>query len=172
MPGRYPYRAQGVAVDLDTGLLGPWVGTIYADGFAADTPGSNVDPNVFSEVLPWHLSFCRLTDRKATSIVSGGRHSGVLGELVEPGDLIVFGNIFNSKIAWVDTVMCVHGRAVIPVEGGQFMLEDRFQRYWDDVSELEPQMTWDLGSDLIDAILGAAKHLVLDPITPMAASVR
>jgi len=150
MPGRFSYKARASAIDLDEKVRKSWSGTLYADGFAADTPGSNVDPNVFSEVLPWHLSFCRLSDSETSSIVSGAARRGVLGELVAQGDLIVFGDTFNNRITWVDTVMCVHGRAVIPSEGGQFILEENFTRYWDEVSEFEPQMTWERFTRLRD----------------------
>jgi len=165
MPGRYAYQASAKAIDLDAGMLRPWTGTIYADGFGADTPGSNIDPNVFSEVLPWHLSFCRLTDSKASSIVADGQRPAVLSELVQQGDLIIFGNTFNSKITWVDTIMCVYGRVVIPSKGGHFLLEDEFQRYWDSVFEFEPQMTWerfkglrDYRCNLIDAMPPNGRH--------------
>lgn len=164
-PGRFPYGASADAVDLDAGTCRPWTGTIYADGFGADTPGPNIDPHVFSEVLPWHLSFCRLSDDASSNLVAGASRSEVLSKLVKRGDVIIFGNAFRLNVVWVDTVICVHGRATIPSEGGQFVIEDQFERYWQDVSEFEPEMTWerfkrvrDYRLNLIDAIPPDGRH--------------
>lgn len=164
-PGRYPFQAQGNAVDLAGRTVGPWRGTVYADGFDSDTPGPNVDPNVFSEVLPWHLSFCRLSDTKTSSIVAGARRADVLSNLVRAGDVIVFGDTFNLATTWVDTVLCVYGTATIPSVGNRFALEDRFDRYRDEVSEFIDDLTWaqfkarrDFRRNLVDTIDPGGKH--------------
>lgn len=111
-PGRFAFDAKGQSVNLRTARIEEWKGQVYADGLAANQPGSNMDPNVFSDVLPWHLTYCRIISREATSVVAGIPAAGlpalpVLPEVVHPGDLIVFGDVVSTHIECVDTVMCV-----------------------------------------------------------------
>lgn len=154
-----------MAVDLVVGSVGAWSGTVYADGFAADTPGPNVDPNVFSELLPWHLSFCRISGTDEASLVAGTRPPDVLSNLVRDGDVIIFGDTFNSDTVWVDTVLCIYGTATIPALGKQFILEEQFDRYRQDVLEFVGGISWekfttfrDYRRNLVDTVEPGGKH--------------
>jgi hypothetical protein len=111
----------------------PWVGIVFGDGYDVDTPGPNIDPNIFADLLPWHLSFCRIGDRKEKNLVGAlpAQHAGaVLSEVVAPGDLVAFGGALSTHTVFIDTVLCVDRCPELPQRSGSFMLEEGFPDYW------------------------------------------
>lgn len=139
-----PYRVGGRAIDLRTQSLVDWSGVVFGDGYGPDTPGPNVDPNILADVLPWHLSFCRIGDRKKKSLVGAVpplRAPAVLGEVAVVGDLIVFGDALSPHIMFIDSVLCVGSLPEIPQRSGSFVLQKQFARYWAATGG-RPSMSW------------------------------
>lgn len=143
VPGRVRYDAHGTAIMLQERAVQPWAGFVYGDGFAANEHGPNVDPNVFSDVMPWHLSFCHIHNRKEKNWVVGRNGDAVLSEVVRPGSVIAFGDYTSPHIVWIDTVMCVERRVELPTEaGGVFALQEHFDEYWEQLRDLAGPLRW------------------------------
>lgn len=132
-PGRFAFDAKGRCVNLPTARVEEWTGQVYADGLGPNQPGPNMDPNVFSDVLPWHLSYCRISSRDSKSVVAGlpiaRLPPPVLPEVVHTGDLVVFGDFLSTHLGYVDTVMCVETPVEVPQQNGVFQLLERFGEY-------------------------------------------
>lgn len=144
VPGRVRYDAGGTAIMLQERAVRPWAGFVYADGFASNERGPNVDPNVFSDVIPWHLSFCRIDNRKEKNWVAGRNGEAmVLSEVVRSGSVIVFGDHTSPHAVWIDTVMCVERVVELPTDaGGVFALQERFDEYWGQLENLAGPLRW------------------------------
>lgn len=135
VPGRYAYKARGRAIDLVRHRKEDFKGVVYADGLDDEGPGPNVDPHVFSDLIPWHLSFCNIDKRTAKTAVRGdvpapANEGAVLSEVARPGDLILFGNSASTHIVWIDTVLCVGDRVAIPQRHGRLQVLERLPEYW------------------------------------------
>lgn len=179
IPGRVPYDVKGRTIELIKGVKESWSGVVYADGFAPNTPGPNVDPHVFSDLLPWHLSYCNIDGRTDKKIVRGHLPTGaprnaVLSEVVAEGDLIVFGGVLSTHLFFVDTIICVSHVAVIPsTTNGELQIIDKLNEYWPSASrrpftcfsaedlqrflrELRKSRTYRLG--LVDGTPGGGHH--------------
>ncbi len=135
VPGRYPYDVKGRIIDLVRAESRDWTGVVYADGLAENTPGPNVDPHVFSDLVPWHLSFCNIDKRTSKTAVRGplppaAADRAVLSELVRPGDVVVFGNYLSTHLLWCDTVLCVGECVPIPQRNHCLRVVERLDEYW------------------------------------------
>ena len=129
IPGRFAFDVSARALQRHNSAYQAeplWRGTIYADAYEDGKPAPNVDPNVFSDVLPWHLSFCRISDRKASSIVEG---NSVLSEVVVAGDVVVFGELISTHQIAVDSVMTVGRIVEIGQSGDELVLSRRFDDF-------------------------------------------
>jgi hypothetical protein len=99
----------------------PFDGQVFADGRSQNQPAANVDPNVFSDLLPWFLAFCLIDSRTPKHLVSGGRN--ILSECVQSGDLIFFGNCPSTHIIFIDTVLRVSCARELPQVRGRLGLQ-------------------------------------------------
>lgn len=141
IPGRYAFAARGRALSrsgAEFTLSGGWRGNIYADGYANEMPGPNLDPNVFSDVLPWHLSFCRICNLRPRNLICGVP----LSYRVRKGDVVVFGNLVSTHIVFVDVVFVVAATPELPKIGDEFALRDRYPELRAGVPQLEAH-DWD-----------------------------
>lgn len=135
-PGRYSFAVRGSALTRSgTGFMlnADWRGRVYADAYADETPGPNLDPNVFSDVLPWHLSFCRICKRVPKNLIDGAP----LSHRVRTGDVVMFGNAVSTHILFVDTVLCVTATPQLPKRGNELVLYDRYADLKAEVPQLE-----------------------------------
>lgn len=114
LPGRVPFDVRGPLLSRSGRRDGD--ATIYADGYKANTVGSNQDPCVFSSPLgPFH-AFCRIDGKRRDLYVRecGGRHERLLPQLVSAEDVIVYGKFTPpggngpTSSVWVDTVIVVN----------------------------------------------------------------
>lgn len=142
IPGRCRFSVLGRSLERDGATFTaspPAAHQIYVDGFEADGPGSNVDPNVLAAKLPWFLSFCRAT----TPVWDLAREEDpphgpcTLAAMVRAGDVVVFGEPVWTNAVAVDTVLCVGERVTLPARANpgraaSFSLEKDFARYWDE----------------------------------------
>ena len=122
--GRYAFDVTGSCLQRAAGNVyhpAPFNGRIYADGQADNQPGSNVDPNVFSDLLPWFLAFCRISRRTARECVSGGTQ--ILSERVQPGDIVFFGGRLSRNLIFIDTILRISQTVILPQVGGCFSLQ-------------------------------------------------
>lgn len=117
IPGRYAFRASGTLVDLD-GNTQYATFRVPADGLADDRPGPNIDPCPFASPVAMIHSFCRIDRRGGKYYVPNTR--GVLSELVEPGDTILYGHLRTQNGAphtlFVDSVLIVADTVILPTE--------------------------------------------------------
>ncbi|WP_437624050.1 hypothetical protein [Sorangium sp. So ce1151] len=105
VPGRYAFRisARSLHRSASTWFPSAFQGDVYADGYAANQPGPNVDPNVFSDLMPWHLAFCLIDKRNKKRFLAGT--TSILTDVVKPGDTICFGWPISAHIVLVDTLL-------------------------------------------------------------------
>jgi hypothetical protein len=131
VPGRYRYDVTGCALVATADRFEPreFKGSVFGDAIADNTPGSNVDPNVLSDVIPWFLSYCLIEKRDEKRCVADDNRRSLLSEIVRPGDLIVFGNYVNSRVIFVDTVFCVSTVLVIPQSGGNLDIQEYHRQH-------------------------------------------
>lgn len=90
----------------------PFDGIIYADGYDHEQPGSNVDPNVFSDLPPWLLAYCLIDSTVAKRLVHSDRV--LLPQRVNEGDLMVFGFVLSTHLLIIDMIICVSRVAELP----------------------------------------------------------
>lgn len=141
IPGRFSFAASGSALVREGERFrveNAWQGHIYADGYANEQPAPNLDPNVFSDLVPWHLSFCRISDLKKKNLVRGVS----LGAAVNPGDLVVFGTVLSTHIVAVDAVLCVARTPVLPKRGNCLVLEEKFDELKAEIPEIQ-HLSWE-----------------------------
>lgn len=134
VPGRVGFDVEGSAVDLRCGELVDWSGTVYGDGFESNQPGSNVDPHIFSDLIPWHLTYCLIDKRAPKTYVqnppTGLAPNAILSEAVQRGDAIVFGGTFNTNVFWADTVLRVDHTAPLPIRDSRLRIVEDIESYW------------------------------------------
>ncbi len=135
IPGRYRYDVKGRIIDLVSAEKRDWAGVVYADGIAENTPGPNIDPHVFSDLVPRHLSFCNVDKRTSKTAVRGhlpaaAAEGAVLSEVVRPGDLVLFGNWLSTHLLWSDTVLCVGECMSIPQRNNCLTIVENLEEYW------------------------------------------
>jgi hypothetical protein len=160
IPGRYRYDVTGRIIDLGRAEKRNWRGVVYADGLADNTPGPNVDPHVFSDLIPWHLSFCNIDSRKPKTTVRGqvpaaAPEGAVLSEVVRPGDVVVFGNWLSTHILWCDTVLCVGECVGIPQRNHCLNVVEEIEEYWPDATK----RPFD-GNQCLDELLQSRTYLL------------
>lgn len=130
IPGRYLFTVEGRSLQREGNRLIPRERSehrICADGFQDEGPGSNMDPCVLAERLPWFLSFCNV----GKPVVDGdGRDLGVFPGVVKRGDVVIFGDPAWADALAVDTVMRANDRIPLPSLGGAFAFERQFEAYW------------------------------------------
>lgn len=120
IPGRYGYDIEGQALSATNKCLHlrEFRGQIYGDACGDNQPGSNVDPNVLAEVIPWFLSYCRICTRADHNLVLPEKR--LLSEVVQRGDVIVFGGdedngrCLGLDVIFVDTLLRVDVVVEIP----------------------------------------------------------
>lgn len=146
IPGRYPFRVRAAALERGGAVFvrqAPRERVIHADGYGPDETASNVDPNVFSKLLPWFLTYCLQTGRekhRVHDLTTGRLLPRALSHLVEPGDVILFGWPTSKTGIAIDTVMCVERAVLVPVEAGpqrkkRFAFNSSFSTYRDEVKK-------------------------------------
>lgn len=131
MPGRFGYDVKGDALvgNASTFSVSSFDGRVYGDARGDNKPGSNVDPNILSEVMPWFLSFCRICNRAPHNLVAPDRVR-LLSEEVGLGDLVIFGGDGIAKdVVFVDTVLCVGATLEIPQLKGRLNVREYFDRH-------------------------------------------
>jgi hypothetical protein len=102
---------------------------VCIDGFEEEGPGSNVDPNVLAERLPWFLSYCNV-GKSVIDLGADGREVGPFPDVVRRGDIVIFGDPHWADSLAVDTVIRAHERILMPTLGGVFAVEKQFTTYW------------------------------------------
>ncbi len=147
-PGRYPFAVRAAALRRVSARFAREVASdriVHVDGLGPDRTASNVDPNVLSERIPWFLTFCKVGGEDSQRVFDVKEQRQLPRELpgeVALGDLILFGWSSGRQIA-IDTVLCVGGNAVVPVESGagrrqRFALRERFAEFRTEVARVVP----------------------------------
>jgi hypothetical protein len=117
VPGRVPFDVRAQLVGATTGEHDV---VVCADGFAANTVGTNQDPCVFAAPGVFH-SFCRINGVKPSDNAVRGRGKP-LSHVVRAGDVIFYGKFEPrggpgpTELVWIDTVLVV--ASVVPWVGG------------------------------------------------------
>lgn len=127
IPGRVPYQVSAMSLvrEVDTYKREQFDGTIFADGFGENRPGPNVDPNVFSELIPWFHAFCQISSQSAPYHIA--ECGAGLSECVAQGDLVFYGGAISTNMLFVDTVLCVERTVLLPQRDGRFQVKERVQ---------------------------------------------
>jgi hypothetical protein len=102
VPGRYGFNVHSASLQRRGTTWSPsrYSGQVYADGQGDEQPSFNVDPYVFSDVLPWHLSYCLIDKRDKKRTLRGTRQ--VLSEAATSltlGALSTAGIRFRKELA-------------------------------------------------------------------------
>ena len=105
----------------------------------ANWPGPNVDPNVFSDLVPWFHSFCEISSSDAKHHVIPSTLG--LSMLAAPGDIVFYGGAVSSPHElFVNTVLCVGYLVSLPQSDGKFRIREC-------VRELLSEMQLDVSVD-------------------------
>lgn len=143
------------------------MGTVYVDALATQQFAGNVDPNVFSDALPWFHAYCLIEKRDEKRILPSG---AILSEAAKPGDIIIYGGPLSRHIIFVDTILCVSNLPTLPQYDGTFALESEFAAFrasarlaqstgWSDFAQ-----TSSYRANLVDSMPGRRHHRAhIDP---------
>jgi hypothetical protein len=144
-PGRFRFDIAANALGRlgNTYNLAKYDGSIYADGRADNKPASNIDPNVFSDVIPWFHTYCLIdaspdpkSDMKrfVYDAVAQQETPHRLPESTVPGDVIIYGNTIygntrEPNVLFIDTVICVEQCIPVPQKDGRFDIDAYYNTY-------------------------------------------